>query len=44
MKEEDEAAGGLETTPSGNEVSNKVELETEAIDEPPKAGFGTLMV
>ncbi|KAK0758269.1 hypothetical protein N5P37_009571 [Trichoderma harzianum] len=43
MKEEDEAAGGLETTPSGNEVSNKVELETEAIDEPPKAGFGTLM-
>ncbi|KAL7905950.1 P-loop containing nucleoside triphosphate hydrolase protein [Trichoderma velutinum] len=43
MKEDDEAARGLEATTESKEISDQTKLETEANDELPKAGFGTLM-
>lgn len=42
MKEEEEAARGLEAPPGGIEASNNVEAKAKADEETPK--FGTLMV
>lgn len=44
MREEQDAAGGLEATPGATDVSNNTEPKTEIDDEPPKEGFGTLLV